>query len=349
MPSHICTVAHLFVKEVTIVPHAKLEERIYESNFDSTSCISFSLVSLPHLFCYRLPCACNTFIWLISGYAPCTEVVGNKKLGGQPVFEVLHLAGFFSSQCPTFARARHKTRGTEGHERLTQTHTHLCEDKDKKDKKDSISDLDFRKLMSLAEQRRGHKADVHASNASKCFAEKSTKSFSKTSEEGLADAKSRRTLFVDRKRTKSWKDGSYVNSFSNIPVAVKPWLGELQAHRSQFVHLSSVMFSFWGTLSRVPLDHPRMQCIWIPRGTSVQKPEVQTVQNQLISDSFTSPSLTLSTGTFLWFWNRRSVFSEASLELDKDCQNSKISWISDICLTDRIEAVPVHFTSSLHS
>lgn len=26
-----------------------------------------------------------------------------------------------------------------------------------------------------------------------------------------------------------------------------------------------------------------MQCIWIPRGTSVQKPEVQTVENQLIS------------------------------------------------------------------
>jgi len=50
-----------------------------------------------------------------------TEVVGNKKLGGQ---------------------------------------------RQKKTKKDSISDLDFRKLMSLAEQRRGHKADVHASNAS---------------------------------------------------------------------------------------------------------------------------------------------------------------------------------------
>ena len=80
---------------------------------------------------------------------------------------------FFPTTYPTFVRARHKTRRTEGHERLIHTHTHtrihifqhLCQDRDRKDKKDSISDLDFRKLMSLAEQRRGH-TNVHASNAS---------------------------------------------------------------------------------------------------------------------------------------------------------------------------------------
>ena len=114
-----------------------------------------------------------------------------------------------------------------------------------------------------------------------CFAE-STKSFSKTSEEGLADAKSRRTLFIDRKRTKSWKDGSYVNSFSNIPLQWSCGLANFK-HSVRSLFILVLWCSVFQDPCHHPLDDPRMQCIWIPRGTSVQKPEVQTVENQLIS------------------------------------------------------------------
>lgn len=82
----------------------------------------------------------------------------------------------------------------------TNTHTHLCEDKDKKDKKDSISDLDFRKLMSLAEQRRGHKADVHASNASNASPSRQSPSAKRVKKVLLMPSPDEHYLSIERER-----------------------------------------------------------------------------------------------------------------------------------------------------
>lgn len=116
-----------------------------------------------------------------------------------------------------------------------------------------------------------------------CFAE-STKSFSKTSEEGLADAKSRRTLFIDRKRTKSWKDGSYVNSFSNIPLQWSCGLANFKhSVRSLFILVlwcsvfqESLSPSAWRSKDAMYLD-PKRYFRSKARGADSREPAYQLV------------------------------------------------------------------------
>eukprot|EP00434_Breviolum_minutum_P032517 symbB.v1.2.028756.t1/scaffold3010.1/size65452/1 len=76
----------------------------------------------------------------------------------------------------------------------------MTQDKDKKDKKDSISDLDFRKLMSLAEQRRGHKADVHASNASNASPSRQSPSAKRVKKVLLMPSPDEHYLSIERER-----------------------------------------------------------------------------------------------------------------------------------------------------